>query len=441
MDLPKAYCSAALRFALVYCAGIATACAGPERATPDTIALMSLFGSVFDTIKSDYVEEVDNQDLIEAAVEGMLSSLDPHSGYLSSRDFKEMKVNTKGEFGGLGIEVTMDNGLVKVVSPIDDTPAYRAGIKAGDYISRIDDTAVFGMSLRESIDLMRGAPGSEISLEILRKGESEPLDVRVVRDIIRIESVKGSLKVLDVAYVRITSFSENTAPSVEDVLQEITEQLEEGNKISGMVLDLRNNPGGLLDQAVAVTDLFLDRGEIVSIGGRLPNSSQRYNARSGDVLKGKPIVVLVNIGTASASEIVSGALQDHRRAIVVGERSFGKGSVQTVLPLTATGGGAMRLTTSRYYTPSGRSIQAGGIEPDIVIRQRSLSKEDEEKKSRMNTSEELLHRHLEREQDIDTTYEKKKELTYHLNNKIYQDDYQLGRAIDLLHAMQWLKKN
>lgn len=352
----------------------------------ETIKLLDLFGDVFDKVKSDYVEEVSDKQLIESAINGMLSSLDPHSSYMDEKAFDEMKIQTKGEFGGLGIEVTMENGLVKVVSPIDDTPAFKAGIKTGDYISRINNEDVMGSSLNEAVEKMRGKPGTEIIIEVLREGESEPLIFKIKRDIIHIKSVRAN-KIGEFAYVRITSFSENTAANVEEELKKIRGQL--GDKFKGLVLDLRNNPGGLLDQAIEVSDLFLDKGEIVSTGGRIEGSSKRFNATSGDITSGKPIAVLINGGSASASEIVSGALQDHKRAIVVGTKSFGKGSVQTVIPLSASKG-AMRLTTSRYFTPSGKSIQAEGITADIEVVQSKVEPID----SKFRATEAGLRKHL-----------------------------------------------
>lgn len=395
----------------------------------ETVQLLELFGDVFDKVKKDYVEEVDDKQLIEAAINGMLSSLDPHSSYLDEKAFNEMRIQTRGEFGGLGIEVTMENGLVKVVSPIDDTPAFRAGMKAGDYISRIDDESVMGYTLSDAVEKMRGKPGTNIDLTVLREGESEPLAIKITRDVIKIQSVR-SKKEDDVAYIRITSFSEQTASGVKKELKQIIKQIGEEN-FQGMVLDLRNNPGGLLDQAIEVSDLFLEKGEIVSTGGRVKDATNRTNAKSGDILKGKPIVVLINGGSASASEIVAGALQDQKRAVIMGTKSFGKGSVQTVIPLSASNG-AMRLTTSRYYTPSGRSIQAEGIEPDIIVNQAKLESLDNNK---VKTSEANLRKHLIAE-EAEAAKKEKKERT---ELDVYKTDYQLGRAIDLLHGLNVLK--
>jgi carboxyl-terminal processing protease len=323
---------------------------------------LNLFGEVFEDIRADYAGKVDDDSLIESAINGMLTSLDPHSNYLNTKNFDDMKVQTRGEFGGLGIEVSMENGLVKVVSPIDDTPAARAGLKPGDMITQLDGQAVQGMSLPQAVEKMRGPINSDIKLTIQRKGH-DPFDVKLTRATIRIQSVRSHLVGDDIGYIRITSFNEQTDVGLNNAMKTIKQQA--GDKLRGIVLDLRNNPGGLLDQAVAVSDAFLDKGEIVSTRGRLADDAQRYDARPGDVAAGLPIAVLINGGSASASEIVAGALQDHHRAILLGTRSFGKGSVQTIIPLP--GHGAMRLTTARYYTPSGRSIQAKGIEPDILV--------------------------------------------------------------------------
>ncbi|GAA0600330.1 S41 family peptidase [Caenispirillum bisanense] len=334
------------------------------RNTEETYRLLDLFGDVFERVRRDYVEEVGDKALIEAAINGMLTDLDPHSSYLNADSFKDMQVQTRGEFGGLGIEVTMENGLIKVVSPIDDTPAFRAGLQPGDLITHIGEEEVTGMTLQDAVEKMRGPVNSDIKLTIRRKSQ-EPFDVTLTRDVIKIQSVRSRSED-DIGYVRITSFSEQTYAGLEKAMNDIKKQVG-GDKIKGWVLDLRNNPGGLLDQAVAVSDAFLDAGEIVSTRSRSADETQRFNARKGDLADGKPIVVLINDGSASASEIVAGALQDHRRAIVLGTKSFGKGSVQTIVPLP--GHGAMRLTTARYYTPSGRSIQALGIEPDIHVEQ------------------------------------------------------------------------
>lgn len=327
----------------------------------ETYRQLNLFGEVFERVRSDYVEEVGDEKLIETAINGMLSSLDPHSGYLTAKSYQDMQVQTRGEFGGLGIEVTMEQGLVKVVSPIDDTPAFRAGLQPGDFIVALDGEQVMGLTLGEAVEKMRGRVGSEIKLTI-RRGTAEPFDVSLKRDVIRIQSVRSKL-FDNAAYIRVTTFNEQTMTGLERALADVKQQ--KGKDLNGIVLDLRNNPGGLLDQAIAVSDAFLDKGEIVSTRGRREEDGQRFNAKAGDLAEGLPVVVLVNGGSASASEIVAGALQDHGRAIVLGTKSFGKGSVQTIIPLP--GHGAMRLTTARYYTPSGRSIQAVGIEPDINV--------------------------------------------------------------------------
>ncbi|PIR32213.1 MAG: peptidase S41 [Alphaproteobacteria bacterium CG11_big_fil_rev_8_21_14_0_20_44_7] len=396
----------------------------------DTYELLNLFGEVFERVKDDYVEEVGDDQLIENAINGMLTSLDPHSGYLNNKAFREMQVQTKGEFGGLGIEVTMENGLVKVVSPIDDTPAFKAGIKAGDYISHIDDSQVLGMTLSDAVEKMRGRVGTKINLTILREGENEPLEKVVTRDIIKIQTVKARSEGDDIGYLRITAFSEQTASGLK---KEIADQQKKlGKNIKGYVLDLRNNPGGLLDQAIEVADIFLDQGEIVSTKGRVAESAKRYNATKGDMIDGLPVVVLINSGSASASEIVAGALQDHKRAIVMGEKSFGKGSVQTVIPLT--GHGAMRLTTSRYYTPSGRSIQAEGIAPDLEVKQAKLEFVDQSKYLRTEAN---LNGHLSNDK---SAQEAGVPIAGKIEDKTEEgaaavDDYQLARAIDLIRGL------
>ncbi len=332
--------------------------------TAETYRLLNLFGDVFERVRADYVETPTDEELIEAAIAGMLSSLDPHSSYMNSDRFKDMQVDTKGEFGGLGIQVTMEAGFVKVISPIDDTPAFRAGIEAGDFITHLDDETVQGLTLQEAVEKMRGKVGADIKLKVRRKGVAEPFDVTITRAVIKITSVR-SRQEDKVGYVRITSFTEQSDKGLKKAIDKFDKEL--GDELQGIVLDLRNNPGGLLDQAVAISDAFLEKGEIVSTRSRDLEDTSRYNARPGDLAQGKPVVVLINGGSASASEIVAGALQDHRRAIILGTQSFGKGSVQTIMPLP--GHGAMRLTTARYYTPSGRSIQGEGIDPDIVVEQ------------------------------------------------------------------------
>ena len=328
----------------------------------DTVKMLRLFGDVFDRIRAEYVEPVNDRDLIENAINGMLTGLDPHSSYMNAKAFRDMQVQTHGEFGGLGLEVTQENGIIKVVSPIDDTPAARAGIKSGDLITTIDKTTVQGLSLNEAVDKMRGPPNSPIHLVIKRENVDKPIELTLNREVIHIQVVKSHLEG-DVGYVRLTQFNEQTDAGLRAAVAKFRQQL--GDKLKGIVLDLRNNPGGLLDQAVSVSDDFLEQGEIVSTRARHPEDSQRWNAKPGDITGGVPVVVLTNGGSASASEIVAGALQDHQRAVILGQRTFGKGSVQTVIPLP--GNGAMRLTTARYYTPSGRSIQGLGITPDIPV--------------------------------------------------------------------------
>ena len=336
-------------------------------AAADTYRQLNLFGDIFERVRAHYVEKPDDTKLVEGAVSGMLNGLDPHSSYMDPKSFRDMQVQTRGEFGGLGIEVTMEDGLVKVVTPIDDTPAAKAGIRAGDIITHLDDEAVQGLTLNQAVEKMRGPVNTKIKLKILRKGVDKPLDIAINRETIRVRSVRSHNEGDDVGYVRITQFTEQTSDGLKKALNDITTQLG-ADKVKGYVIDLRNNPGGLLDQAISVSDTFLERGEIVSTRGRDPEETQRFNARPGDLTKGKPVIVLINGGSASASEIVAGALQDHRRATLVGTRSFGKGSVQTIIPL-GSGNGALRLTTARYFTPSGRSIQAKGITPDIEVLQ------------------------------------------------------------------------
>ncbi|WP_297300011.1 S41 family peptidase [uncultured Methylovirgula sp.] len=338
----------------------------PARAAAaDTYRSLNLFGDVFEKIRTDYVERPNDQKLVEAAINGMLSSLDPHSSYMDAKAFNDMQVQTRGEFGGLGIEVTQENGFIKVVTPIDDTPASRAGILSGDIIAAIDGAAVDGMTLNQAVDKMRGEPNTTVTLKILRGPKRDARDVKLTRAVIEIKSVRSKKEGDDIGYIRITQFNEQTADGVRDALLKFQSEIPD-DKMKGYILDLRNNPGGLLDQSIAVVNAFVDHGEIVSTRGRNADETMRYNARPGDLSRGKPLVVLINGGSASASEIVAGALQDHKRATIIGTRSFGKGSVQTIIPLGADNG-ALRLTTARYYTPSGRSIQAQGIEPDIVV--------------------------------------------------------------------------
>ena len=330
-------------------------------ASSETYRLLNLFGEIFEIVRNDYVEQVPDRKLIEDAINGMLTALDPHSSFLNARSYRDMQVQTRGEFGGLGIEVTMENGLVKVVSPIDETPAARAGLRPNDLIVQLDGEPVLGLSLQEAVEKMRGPVNSPIKI-MIRRGDAAPFEVTLNRAVIRVQSVRSRIEG-EIGYIRITSFTEQTDTGLRNAVTRMREQL--GPRFKGLVLDMRNNPGGLLDQAVSVSDAFLERGEIVSTRGRRSDEAQRFNARTGDILNGLPLVVLINGGSASASEIVAGALQDHRRAILLGTRSFGKGSVQTIRPIGNQG--AIRLTTARYFTPSGRSIQAQGIDPDIVV--------------------------------------------------------------------------
>lgn len=402
-----------------------TAGTKPEKSHSETYRQLNLFGDVFERVSSQYVEEVEDKELIENAVNGMLTSLDPHSAYLNEESFHDMQISTKGAFGGLGIEVTMENGFVKVVSPIDDTPAFRAGIKAGDYITHIDEEAVLGMNLSDAVDRMRGKVGTDIELVIRREDADGPLDFTITRDIIKIRSVRHRIED-NVGYLRITTFNQNTETGLKKAIDEIKEEL--GNKLIGFVLDMRNNPGGLLDQAIFVADAFLDKGEIVSTRGRHEKDTKRDNATPGDLASGLPIAVLINGGSASASEIVAGALQDHKRAIVLGTQSFGKGSVQTVIPLP--GYGAMRLTTARYYTPSGRSIQAKGIEPDIIV---EPAKIETFKVSRVKESD--LRGALDKKEEKEKKKKDKKDKDDKKEEEEEIQDYQLSRAIDLLNGL------
>ena len=388
----------------------------------DTYELLNLFGEVLERAKVSYVEEVTDKKLIESAINGMLTSLDPHSSYLDAEAFKYMSEQTKGKFGGLGIEVTMDNGLVKVVSPIDDTPAAKAGLKAGDYITNIDDETVVGMSLNEAVSKLRGKIGTKVKLSI-RRVNSKPIEVTIVRQEIKIQSVKNEIKEDAVSYIRISSFTEDVDKSVTEAIEKAKKKLK--NDFLGIVIDVRNNPGGLLDQAVAVSDLFLEKGEIVSTRSRNESDTVKFMATEGDIAKGLPIVVLINEGSASASEILAGALQDHHRAIILGEKSFGKGSVQTVIPLRDYG--AMRITTARYYTPSGRSIQAKGIDPDIEVKPAKI---EELESYALNISEAELKNALKNDNEEANTATKK-------NKKSKEDlnDYQLTRALDLVKAL------
>ncbi|MHA3916241.1 S41 family peptidase [Halovulum sp. GXIMD14793] len=411
----------------------------------NTYEQLDLFGDIFERIRSSYVEEVDEAELIENAINGMLSSLDPHSSYLPPDDFSDMRVQTRGEFGGLGIEVTQENGFVKVVSPIDDTPAARAGVQAGDFITHVDGEPVLGLTLNEAVDLMRGPVGSDILITIVREGVEEPFDLTLTRDTIKISAVRARLEG-DVVVLRITTFTEQTFPNLEEEFAEKVEEAGGLDKVAGIIIDLRNNPGGLLNQAIAVSDAFLDAGEIVSTRGRDPRDSERHNASAGDLAEGKPLVVLINGGSASASEIVAGALQDHRRAIVVGTKSFGKGSVQTIVPLQ--GNGAMRLTTARYYTPSGRSIQNLGVAPDIIVEQpqpdttsAENAGEDEESIANRNRSEADLRGSLSNDslsEDELRLLEEERDAAVEAARQ-RKADQQLSYALDIIKGMSVLK--
>ncbi|WP_298849233.1 S41 family peptidase [uncultured Ruegeria sp.] len=402
---------------------------------------LDLFGDIFERIRAQYVEEVEPEELIEAAIDGMLTSLDPHSSYLSPDDAEQMRVQTRGEFGGLGIEVTQEDGFVKVVSPIDDTPADEAGIEAGDFITHVDGESILGLTLDKAVDLMRGPVGSEIVITVVREGEPDPFDVPIIRDTIKLTAVRARTEGTSVV-LRVTTFNDQTFPNLQEGLREQIEEVGGVDKVNGVVLDLRNNPGGLLTQAIKVSDAFLNEGEIVSTRGRDPEEGERFNATPGDLAEGKPIVVLINGGSASASEIVAGALQDHRRAIVVGTKSFGKGSVQTVMPLR--GDGAMRLTTSRYYTPSGRSIQALGVSPDIIVEQPRPAPEPEEEEANARTRSEAdlrgsLNNDSLSEDEIRQIEEDraKAEATAELR----EEDYQLAYAIDILKGLSAFNPN
>ena len=401
---------------------------------------LDLFGDIFERIRAGYVEEVEEKDLIEAAINGMLTSLDPHSSYLSADDAAAMRVQTRGEFGGLGIEVTQEEGFVKVVSPMDGTPADQAGMLAGDFITAVDGESVLGLTLDDAVDLMRGPVGSEIIITVVREGEIEPFEVSIIRDTIKLTAVRHRTEG-NAVVLRVTTFNDQTFPNLQQGLEEQIAEAGGIDNIDGVIIDLRNNPGGLLNQAIYVSDAFLDAGEIVSTRGRDPEDGDRFNAQPGDLAEGKPIVVLINGGSASASEIVAGALQDHRRAIVVGTQSFGKGSVQTVVPLQ--GEGAMRLTTARYYTPSGRSIQALGISPDIIVEQprpRPVDPDAEEDTPRQTRSEADLRGSLDNDSLTDDEIDQIQEdrARAEAAAQLREDDYQLAYAIDILKGLNAL---
>ncbi|WP_341863346.1 S41 family peptidase [Gymnodinialimonas sp. 57CJ19] len=401
---------------------------------------LDLFGDIFERIRQNYVEEVDEAELIEAAINGMLISLDPHSSYISASDFEDMQVQTRGEFGGLGIEVTQEDGFVRVITPMDDTPAMEAGVEAGDFITAVDGEALLGLTLEQAVDLMRGPVGSDIVITIVREGAEEPIDLTITRDRIQLTAVRARLEG-NTAVLRVSTFSDQTFPNLRDGLLELIEEVGGLDNMNGVVLDLRNNPGGLLNQAIRVSDAFLEQGEIVSTRGREPQDGERYNATPGDLIEGLPMVVLINGGSASASEIVAGALQDHRRAVIVGTNSFGKGSVQSVMPLA--GDGAMRLTTSLYYTPSGRSIQALGVAPDIIVEQRDPVEVEEDDEGRPARTEAGLRGAIENssltEDQLQQLQEEREaaEATAALRN----EDYQLAYAIDILTGLGALGPN
>lgn len=390
----------------------------------ETYKQLNLFGDVFQRVQEQYVEEVTDKELIESAISGMLQSLDPHSSYLSPESYKDMQVKTKGTFGGLGIEITMEGGFVKVVSPIDDTPAANAGMQPGDLIIGINGESIKGLTINEAVSRLRGPVKSKITITVVR-GEKDPFDVEIIRDVIKIRSVKHEI-INNIGYVRLTTFSDTTTSGMEKSINEIKKEL--GDKFQGLILDLRNNPGGLLNQSISVTDAFLNQGEIVSTQGRKADDTSRVFAKKGDIINGKPLIVLINSGSASASEIVAGALKDHARAIIVGTRSFGKGSVQSIIPLP--GNGAMRLTTARYYTPSGVSIQAKGIEPDIKV---EAGITDLKKEGLERGREENLRGALDKKNSTTKTEDNKKsEITP--SEKLLQDN-QISRAVDLIRGI------
>jgi carboxyl-terminal processing protease len=392
-----------------------------QAAAADTYRQLNVFGDVFERVRADYVEKPDDSKLIESAINGMLAGLDPHSSYMDSKSLRDLQVQTRGEFGGLGIEVTMEDGLIKVVAPIDDTPAAKAGIMANDIITHLDDEPAQGLTLNQAVEKMRGPENSKIKLKIMRKGQDKPVEVTIIRARIQVRSVRSRMEGDDVGFIRVTQFNEQTTEGLKKAISDLSTQA----KLKGFVIDLRNNPGGLLDQAISISDAFLEKGEIASTRGRNAEETQRFNARSGDLTKGKPLIVLINGGSASASEIVAGALQDHRRATVIGTRSFGKGSVQTIIPL-GSGNGALRLTTARYFTPSGRSIQAKGISPDIEV----LQEVPEELNARTDTrGEASLRGHLKAQGDEQT------------GSQSYippdpKDDKALHAALDLMRGIQ-----
>lgn len=401
---------------------------------------LDLFGDIFERIRAQYVEEVDPKDLVEAAINGMLTSLDPHSSYLNVKDFEDMTTQTRGEFGGLGIEVTQEEGFIKVVSPMDGTPADQAGILSGDFITQVNGETLSGLTLDQAVEMMRGPVGSEIILTVVREGVADPFDVSIIRDTIKLTAVKSRL-VGNTVVLRVSTFNDQTYPGLEEGIKKYVEEAGGIDKVNGFVIDLRNNPGGLLNQAIMVSDAFLETGEIVSTRGRNPQDGERFNATAGDLAQGKPVVVLINGGSASASEIVAGALQDHRRSITVGTKSFGKGSVQTLIPLK--GEGAMRLTTARYYTPSGRSIQALGVMPDIVVNQPKVdpavagtettaAAEADQQRSEADLRGAITNDSMT--EDEKKLLEEERARTQEAA-KLRDEDYQLAYAVDVLRGL------
>jgi carboxyl-terminal processing protease len=419
---------------------IAPQLAGPllasETDQAKTYKQLELFGDIFDRIRAKYVEDVDDAKLIEAAINGMLTSLDPHSSYLSPNDTDDMRIQTRGAFGGLGIEVTQEDGFVKVIAPIDETPAAEAGVEPGDFITHVDGEGLLGLTLDAAVQLMRGPVGSKIVITIVREDEPEPFDITIIRDTIKLTAVRDR-SIGQTIVMRVSTFNDQTYPNLKDGIAKQIEAAGGIDNVNGFVVDLRNNPGGLLNQAIMVSDAFLEKGEIVSTRGRDPATGDRWNARSGDLAQGKPIVVLINGGSASASEIVAGALQDHHRAIVVGTKSFGKGSVQTIMPLT--GAGAMRLTTARYYTPSGRSIQALGVSPNIIVEQprRTLKDDEPEEEQKKMRSEADLRGSLDNDSisEAERTQIEAERAAAEEAAKLRKDDFQLAYAIDLLKGL------
>ncbi len=398
------------------------------------------FTQVFSRIKADYVEPVDDKTLLENAIRGMVSGLDPHSSYLDTSDYHDLQVGTTGEFGGLGIEVSMEDGFVKVISPIDDTPAQRAGVEAGDLIIRLDETPVKGLTLRDAVNLMRGEVGTDILLTIVREGEEKPLKITITRDKIKVKSVKFRLVEPDIGYVRITQFQQRTGENLLEAIDSLTE--ENDNALGGMILDLRNNPGGVLSAAVDVSDAFLERGLIVYTEGRIKDSEMTFNARPGDEIDGAPLIVLVNEGSASASEIVAGALQDHKRALIIGNKTFGKGSVQTILPLGRDS--AIKLTTARYFTPAGRSIQAEGIVPDIVLDHIKVSSVNNKPAHSLKEADLSGHlsngRHQNKEEEDSTASESEEQSHADKRAKLAKQDYQLYEAVNMLKGLMILQR-